>query len=203
MSSARFEWPLLLIEDDEATARCIARLLEPFGPTHAIGGFRKGLSAVMAGRWAGVLLDIGLPDGCGLDLAVEIRRSEPALPMMMLTASATPAHINRAASLGLRLACKPCGIQELKPLVDEAIRGGERATAAARAVSVAHERWGLTRREREILAAAVSGTSPSDYRRAAGISENTYKGYVRSLLLKSDSLRLASLAVDALREAIR
>jgi two-component system catabolic regulation response regulator CreB len=79
---------LLLLEDDPAIARTVAYALEREGfavdPVQLVGDARQRLSA--PGRYALALLDIGLPDGNGLDLCRELRALQPALPIVLLTA---------------------------------------------------------------------------------------------------------------------
>ena len=82
---------ILLLEDDPAIARTAAYALQREGlaVTHVllVGEAR---SRVLRARPDALVLDIGLPDGNGLDLCRELRRHADAavraLPMLMLTA---------------------------------------------------------------------------------------------------------------------
>jgi DNA-binding NarL/FixJ family response regulator len=47
-----------------------------------------------------VVLDLGLPDGNGADLIAELRRSNPEVGVLILSASLDPAGIEKARSLG-------------------------------------------------------------------------------------------------------
>ena len=77
---------LLLVEDDPAIARTAVYALERegFQVEHVLlcGDARRSLRLR---RPAAVILDIGLPDGSGLDLCRELRR-EGALPIIILSA---------------------------------------------------------------------------------------------------------------------
>jgi two-component system, OmpR family, catabolic regulation response regulator CreB len=79
---------LLLLEDDPAIARTAAYALqrEGFAVEHVtlVGVARQQLAH--AERYAAVLLDVGLPDGNGLDLCRELRSRWPSLPIVLLTA---------------------------------------------------------------------------------------------------------------------
>jgi DNA-binding NarL/FixJ family response regulator len=46
------------------------------------------------------VLDVGLPDGNGVDLIAELRRSNPDVGVLILSASLDPAGIEKARSLG-------------------------------------------------------------------------------------------------------
>ncbi len=79
---------LLLLEDDPAIARTTAYALEREGFTveHVllVGTARDRLTR--ADTYAAALLDVGLPDGSGLDLCRELRSRWPSLPIVLLTA---------------------------------------------------------------------------------------------------------------------
>jgi DNA-binding response OmpR family regulator len=83
--------PLLLVEDDERLARALTRLLEADRHVveHAADG-RTGLD--LAGAIEGldaVILDVGLPDMSGLEVARAIRRDGIDTSILMLTARDT------------------------------------------------------------------------------------------------------------------
>jgi len=60
----------------------------------------EGRLAVATGFYAGMVLDIGLPDGSGLDLLQELRRAENPLPVLILTARDTLADRVKGLNLG-------------------------------------------------------------------------------------------------------
>jgi two-component system catabolic regulation response regulator CreB len=84
---------ILLLEDDPAIACTVAFALqrEGFAVDHVplVGAARAGMAAAVP---ALAILDVGLPDGSGLDLCREWRQSGVdalrALPVLMLTARA-------------------------------------------------------------------------------------------------------------------
>ncbi len=77
---------LLLVEDDERLASLTARLLR--NDRHVVDVTGRGLEAMeMAGNGVeAVILDIGLPDISGLDVARRLRAAGSAVPIIMLTA---------------------------------------------------------------------------------------------------------------------
>jgi two-component system, OmpR family, catabolic regulation response regulator CreB len=81
---------LLLLEDDPAIARTVAYALQRdgFGVEHVllVQQAAQRLATPAHGGIALAILDVGLPDGSGLDLCRELRRSAPALPIILLTA---------------------------------------------------------------------------------------------------------------------
>src|SRR5690606_3911792 len=80
------------------------------------------------------LLDVGLPDGSGFDVATAIRASHPRTAIVFLTAFGTPEDRIRGLELGAEdYIVKPFHIKELLLRVQNALR---RATLLARTESV-------------------------------------------------------------------
>lgn len=68
-----------------------------------------------------VLLDVLLPDGNGLDLLAELRRSQPNLPVIVISAHATQVVADRARADGaFDCVRKPFDLNALTALVDRA-----------------------------------------------------------------------------------
>ena len=80
---------LLLVEDDPAIAYTVVYALqrEGFEVDHVLL-LREALQRVRAAprRYAALILDLGLPDGNGLDLCRELRRRDSALAILILSA---------------------------------------------------------------------------------------------------------------------
>ena len=117
---------LLLLEDDPAIARTVAYALERDGlaVTHSllVHDARQQLQRT---RFDLLVLDVGLPDGSGLDLLRDVRNTAPtaALPVLMLSAHGE--EIDRV--LGLELGAddyltKPFSPRELAARVKALLR---------------------------------------------------------------------------------
>jgi DNA-binding response OmpR family regulator len=82
---------LLVVEDDERLARALRRLLEE--DRHVVDVASDGETGLaIAGDGAGieaVILDVGLPDISGLEVARRLRRKRAGLAILMLTARDT------------------------------------------------------------------------------------------------------------------
>jgi two-component system catabolic regulation response regulator CreB len=123
---------LLLLEDDPAIARTVIYALERDGFTvqHCLllGDARRALKAR---GFDLLMLDVGLPDGSGLDLCREVRAQHPT-PILML--SARNEEIDRV--LGLELGAddyvsKPFSPRELVARVKALLRRSAMAPAPA------------------------------------------------------------------------
>ena len=185
MSNAR----ILLVEDDPAIARSIIYTLERDGltVTHSL---LLGDARIQISRQApdAVILDVGLPDGSGLDLCRELRAAG-SLPVLMLSAQGE--EIDRV--LGLELGAddyvsKPFSPRELLARVRSLLRrarmpaptaapasgspfvidaAGQRASLHGRPLSLTRREFGLLAellrhreriRSRDELLSAVWGT---------------------------------------------
>ena len=93
--------PLLMVEDDPNVASTLAQRLgsNGFTVTHAasVAAARRALGEQ---RFDLALLDIGLPDGSGLDVARSVREQSPATAMVFLTAHGEPEQRIEGLELG-------------------------------------------------------------------------------------------------------
>ena len=165
---------LLLLEDDPAIARTVAYALERegFGVAHVLL-VREAAALLAQPRhpYALAILDVGLPDGSGLDLCRDLRQGDNrALPIVMLTARGE--ELDRV--LGLELGAddyitKPFSPRELCARVRSLLRRaalsplpsaatpahGFDCDEAAQRVSYAGTPLPLTRRELGLLSALL------------------------------------------------
>lgn len=83
--------PLLLVEDDANVAGTLSTRLatEGFDVTHA-GSVRDARAALQGPRFKAAVLDVGLPDGDGFEVAQYLRETSPSTAMLFLTAYGTP-----------------------------------------------------------------------------------------------------------------
>jgi two-component system, OmpR family, response regulator RegX3 len=120
---------ILLVEDEHAITEPLAEALEREGFDAAVAG--TAAEAIEKANAKGpdlVLLDIGLPDGSGLDVCRELRK-QSEVPIIMLTARGSEA--DRVAGLELGAddyIVKPFSAREVMARVRAVLR---RATATA------------------------------------------------------------------------
>lgn len=78
---------LLVIEDDSLIASSLERALAPLGNTvEVFTTYAEAHAALSHDRFDLVLLDLGLPDGDGLNLLAALRRRGDITPVLILTA---------------------------------------------------------------------------------------------------------------------
>lgn len=81
---------ILLVEDDVAIGSAISQGLAARGfPIHWLRRGADLLEQAAGGAVSVVILDLGLPDGDGLDLCRQLRKAGHRMPVLMLTARGT------------------------------------------------------------------------------------------------------------------
>jgi DNA-binding response OmpR family regulator len=115
---------LLVVEDNHELASLLAKGLERAGYAIDILATASEARTVLATtRYAGLVLDLGLPDGDGLSILREIRDRGDAIPVVVLTARAS---VNERVS-GLRYGAddyivKPFAFEELVARLEAVLR---------------------------------------------------------------------------------
>ena len=163
--------------DAQPGIRCIAR-------ARTVGAALELATTV---DFDAAIVDIQLPDGDGLDLAIALRARRPSAHVIALTAFPTSDLTSRAHALGLPLLAKDGSL--------DTILGELRRVPTAASAPPA-----LTAREREVLEMLAEGLDAQSIARALSISLHTARGHVKALLHKTDS-RSQLEAVAAARRA--
>jgi DNA-binding NtrC family response regulator len=118
--------PRVLVVDDEPLVRwSVAETLGARGyQVHEAGSGASAIHALMGppGTTDVVLLDLLLPDYCDLSLLAVLRGVAPTVPIIIMTAFATPGLVERARKLGaFTVINKPFEMNELAPLIRKAL----------------------------------------------------------------------------------
>ena len=148
-----------------------------------------------------VLLDLHLGDADGFELLAELRSAYPALPIVVVSASDRHDDVMRAIDLGaMGFVPKRASTAMLADALQRVIAGGiyvppqalrsapQPAPAGATVVPPADSAVlrSLTPRQREVLALLMEGQSNTLIARALGLSVETVKDHVASLLRALD-----------------
>ncbi len=178
---------VLIAEDQAMVLGALAALLELEGDIEVVAQARdgaEGLEMVQQHRPDVLLTDIEMPGLTGLELALEAKRQQPELKVVILTTFARAGYLRRALEAGASgYLLKDAPARELA----EAIR---RVHAGGRAVDpeLAAEAWSeadpLTDRERRCLRLAGQGYSSADIARELGLSDGTVRNYLSEAISK-------------------
>jgi DNA-binding NarL/FixJ family response regulator len=194
----------LIVEPDADTAAILVRLCSDMRPSTAVGTFEDARRILEDRRiWCGVILELELPDGSGLNLLERLRAIHPFVPALVLTSLTEPAAINRVHGLRAEYHCKPTRRRALGGFLRHAVAFERtRDERIARIIEADAARFDLTPRESEILSAAVAGTSRKLLANQLGTTENTLKTQVRQLLRKCGHDSLEELGRYVLHQAL-
>jgi DNA-binding NarL/FixJ family response regulator len=193
----------LIVEDHPVTARALARWLGNRRSTTIAHSVRdaKQLARRLDG-FTGAVVDITLPDGSGFEVIDSLRKSCPALPVLVITGSLEHHVANRCQSLGVEFVFKPATGSNLRAF---ASRAALTRRMDSRLAQVVYEKYvhplALTPRETQILWLALRGLKRSSLAQELGIAPNTVKSLVRVLLTKTEQPSLHALAHSILCEA--
>lgn len=138
---------VLVIEDDERVSEELRLLFE--AECFEVETARGAGAARLALRrsFDVAILDLGLPDGDGLELCRELRRGDQVLPVLMLTARDAPEARVRGLECGADdYLTKPCHLPELLARVRALLRRAKIGTSGS--ICRIGDLW-LDRRKRE------------------------------------------------------
>ena len=115
---------IFLLEDDEALRRGVAMALE--GPERRVeqaGSLRQGEKRLEEERFDLLILDVGLPDGSGLELLGRLRRAGDRTPVILLTANDLETDVVAGLELGADdYVTKPFSLAVLRARVNSQLR---------------------------------------------------------------------------------
>jgi DNA-binding NtrC family response regulator len=122
---------VLLVDDEAAVLAVLARALEAAGYATVRALSAKEalvlLSDAAPGSINAVLSDVRMPETSGIELALEIRRSWPDLPIALMSAYEPPELLAGHQSLvNVPLLQKPFALPSVLELVREAVGPGTR-----------------------------------------------------------------------------
>jgi len=193
----------LIIVDDHSLFRSGLATLFSSQPDFEVvgeaGTIREALSLIETKQPDLIIMDVGLPDGSGIETITRILQKKRDVSIVMLTIHASDEH----AFAAIRLGAKGFLMKDISaPALLHALRGLERGQlAVSRGVlsrfvnelvpfifSYAGDRSSsdvtLTTREIEVLAELATGDSNLEIAQRLSISENTLKIHVHNVLHK-------------------
>lgn len=199
---------ILIVEDEPSLSSTLVRATDTYFVPVIAASRAEAIALVETGlEVAAAIVDVGLPDGDGLEIVAALRKRAADVPILMLTGSNDPATINRAQLLRAEYVVKPFFQDNVARFVQRALAqrsalDKDRLQAVVAQISSDHR---LSTRETQILVSAVEGVPRRHMADVLGVSENTVKTQVRSLLEKlgketlSEAVWWVRSAIDARR----
>lgn len=202
---------VLIVEDVSPTRNWLHQVVQSAFPEASC----TEASTLRAGRAAldvahdMALIDLGLPDGSGLDLIREIRQRHPATTAIVTTVMADDATVVAALSAGAegyllkenpaevlihQLRQHNLGIPALSPAIARRIMEHFRFTGPA-----APEGQRLTQREEDVLRLIGRGLRNAEVAHDLGLAESTVASYIKVIYRKLGISSRAEAAWQAAR----
>ena len=205
----------VLIADDHAVVReglkrVLAGLPEGVEVGEA-GNAQEALALARRDRWDVALLDIAMPGGNGLDLLKQLRREQPALPVLILSMYPEEQYALRVLKAGAYgYLTKESATDQLLTAVQAARRGQRYASPemVGRLVAVLDvekdesPQKNLSDREFEILRLIARGDGVSRIAQKLSVSVSTVGTYRARLLRKLGLRQTAELVAYAVRHGL-
>jgi two-component system, NarL family, nitrate/nitrite response regulator NarL len=203
---------IVVCDDERLLLESLSRALELRGFTvaAATSAPREAVAAVQRFSPDVLLIDLGFPDGDGLDAAREVRRNYPETQVVILTASQDRAPVFEAVKLGLAgYVGKDQRLDGIVEALRRAAQGDGRVDRAllrrvsgtsvrvAGQVSVLEK---LTTQERVVLGCLAEGLYTPEIVARLGISPTTVRSHIQAIFAKL-GVHSRLQAVAALRNA--
>lgn len=197
---SRLPVPVLIVEDDVEFQRRMAGLLVmhgySFSSLQCVGTVAEALQATAEQSFALALVDLGLPDGNGIELVARLRKADAMMGILIISAWSSADMIFAALragatgyvlkerddmELGLSIRSVLSGGAPIDPfiarrLIDELV--------APAAPVVASDAGLLSEREKEILLHVASGLTNREIGEALYISRYTVESHIKHIYRK-------------------
>jgi len=207
MESANTRIKILTVDDHPVLREGIAALLEGQEDmilvAEAVNG-REAIEQFRTHRPDVTLMDLQMPEVSGIDAIVSIRSEFPQARILVLTTYKGDVHAARALDAG---ACGYLLKSALrKDLLDtiRAVHNGRKRIPPEIAIGIAehHSSDTLTARELEVLTLVAAGNANKIVASELGVSEETVKGHMSSILAKLNANDRTHAVTTALKRGI-
>jgi DNA-binding NarL/FixJ family response regulator len=208
----------LVVEDQPETSARLCGLLQqafPSAQASVANCVQQAHARLATETWTLALVDLGLPDGSGLDLIAHIHQQHAATAIVVITVHDDDEHLFAALSAGaqgyllkeqaddmlvLQLRLWAQGQPPLSPrmamrILDHFRRTPGPHSSAASAVS-------LTPRETEVLACIGRGLRVHETALHLGVADSTVMSFVKSIYGKLNINSRAEAALEASRRGL-
>jgi two-component system NarL family response regulator len=204
---------IVIAEDQRLVRELIATLLGREADMAVVGEAstgREALRAVDAARPDVLVLDIGLPELDGIEVARRLHREHPDLRIIALSVHTEPHVVREMLQAGahaylVKSAAPAELVQAIRAVMQHSVYlSPEIAREALDGMAAPVHRSGrqLGQREREVLALLATGKRSSEIAAALSISSATVEVHRRNIMRKLDLHSVAELTKYAIRHGL-
>jgi len=188
-----------IVDDDADVRDSLAMLLQRSGyQTLSFDSARAFLQAGVKGSKHCVLADIRMPEMDGLALQLELKRTQPDVPVLIMTGHGDiPMAVQAIKAGAIDFLEKPFEKPALLHALKRAFEVQSRDVAGNQKISD-HKRQELTERERAVFNLLVEGLQNKVIAHKLGISARTVEVHRRRVMEKTGARNLAELVKMAL-----
>jgi DNA-binding NarL/FixJ family response regulator len=194
---------VLVVEDEAVYGRCLLRTIERCGGAATLVGTVREAREQLAsgGPWTGLIVDVRLPDGSGLDVLREARATGVQVPALIVTGLRDNALAHAAFELGATYLVKPVEDIYVESLVHHATEECARISRLVNVVATWTARYLLSEAESDVLLLAAKGHDRAAIAIIRCSSEATIKNHIHNLLRKTGDLSLRDAVKRLLTDA--
>lgn len=201
---------ILIADDHEVVRRGLRGLLLDYFPNAEVvgaGSAREALDLLGTAKWDLAIVDINLPGRSGFELLEDLKRIQPALPVLIVSAHLEEEFALRALKLGAAgYVSKQSAADVLVAAVKKVTSGGRHVSpavadklamaAAGEWIGAPHE--ALSHRELQVLQGISEGRTVKEIAAELALSEKTiatYRARVSAKLSLSSNVELTRYAM--------
>lgn len=194
-----------LVEDQRLVREILEAQLAREADLEIVGTAGRGRDAIEMARRVRpdvLIIDLGLPDIDGVEVARAVHNDQPAVKLIVLSVDARPERVHRLMGLGAHgYVVKSGALQDLLGALHAVMRDEIYVSPALRQ-SDSRLMHGLGRREREVLAMIAEGRRSRQIAARLGISPATVESHRRNIMRKLNLHSVAELTKFALRAGL-
>jgi len=194
---------VLLAEDQAMMRGAIAVLLDLEDDIEVVAQVSTGtdiLPTALELRPDVALLDIELPGVSGLDAAAELAAQLPQCRVVIVTTFGRPGYLQRAMAAGaVGFLVKDGPVEGLADAIRQVVSGRTVIDPELAGAALRTPRSPLTLRERDVLAAAETGSTVADIAVLLHLSESTVRNYLSDAIGKTGTRNKIEAALLARR----
>ena len=179
---------VLLAEDQAMVRGALAALLDREADIEVVAEVARAdmvVAAAFAAQPDVALLDIEMPGGSGLTAAHALRTALPSCRVVILTTFGRSGYLRRAMESGaVGFLLKDAKASDLAAALRRVMKGERVVDPELALLALSEGNNPLTNREREVLQAALPGSSLADIAERLALSEGTVRNHLSAAMQK-------------------